>query len=94
MLVSYRGENPFALRAGTQALQISKSHLGCHRLPAGGHCHGSGAGGGYASAPSSALLHSPPGYFKARLVVVGSVKPAALYPILSLKQFSADLKGW
>lgn len=35
-LVSYRGENPFALGAGTQALQISKSHLGCHCVPAGG----------------------------------------------------------
>lgn len=92
-LVSYRGENPFALGAGTQALQISKSHLGCHCVPAGGYCQHSGAGGDYASAPSSPSLHSPSGCFKARLVV-GSVKQAALYPILSLKQFFADLKGW
>lgn len=64
-------------------MQIRKSHLGCHWLPAGGYCHRSGVGGGYAGAPSSASLHSLPGYFKAHLVV-GSVKPAALYPILSL----------
>lgn len=49
--------------------QIRKRHLGCHSP-----C--SGVIGDNTSAPSSASLYSPPGFFKARLVV-GSVKPPA-----------------
>lgn len=93
MLVSYRGENPLALACRHGGTADKEELFRMSLSPAGAYGHHSRVGGHYASAPFSASLSSPPGCFKTHLVL-GSVRLDALCTILSLKQFSADVKGW